>query len=131
VSEHPNVTRTRQYFDTFAIGDLDALRDFFSDDVVWHVAGNHALSGDYHGKDELLSYFGKAREVSGGTLKLEPTAIMGSDRHVAVFLRITGERNGKRLDIEMAEAFTVDPDGRWSEFWSMPDDQDAVDEFWT
>ena len=47
MAEHPNVTRTREYLDTFARGDLQGLRPFFSDDVVWHVAGSHDLSGDY------------------------------------------------------------------------------------
>jgi uncharacterized protein len=131
LSEHPNVTRTREYLDTFARGDLEALRPYFSDDVVWHVAGNHALSGDYFGKDELIAYFHEARELSGGTLTLEPSSIMANDEHVVVMLRVSGERNGKTLDIEMAEAFTVLPDGTWSEFWAMPDDQVRVDEFWS
>jgi ketosteroid isomerase-like protein len=130
LSEHPNVTRTREYLDTFAQGDLEALRPFFSDDVVWHVAGNHPLSGDYFGKDELIDYFHAARELSGGTLSLEPSSIMANDAHVVVMLRVSGEREGKKLDIEMAEAFTVLPDGTWSEFWAMPDDQASVDEFW-
>ncbi|MEA2843567.1 MAG: SnoaL-like domain [Actinomycetota bacterium] len=56
MTEHPNVTRTREYLDTFARRDLQGLRPFFSDDVVWHVAGDHDLSGDYVGKDELTGY---------------------------------------------------------------------------
>ena len=129
--DHPNVLRAREYFDTFAKGDLDAVREFFSDDVVWYVPGYHALSGRYRGKDELMAYFERARELSGGTLTLEPGAIMANDRHIGLFLRVRGERNGRTLDVEMAEAFTVRPDGTWSEFWSMADDQAAVDEFWT
>jgi uncharacterized protein len=131
VPEHPNVTRTREYLDTYAKGDLEALREYFSDDVVWHVAGNHALSGDYFGKDELIAYFREARELAGGSLTLEPSSIMANDEHVVVMLRVTGERNGKSLDIEMAEAMTIRPDGTWSEFWAMPDDQASVDEFWS
>jgi hypothetical protein len=48
-----------------------------------------------------------------------------------MFLRVTGERGGKRVDIEMAQAFTVDVSGKLAEFWSMADDQDALDEFWS
>ena len=131
MAEHPNVTRTREYLDTFARGDMDGLRPFFSEDVVWHVAGNHELSGDYVGKDALISYFQSARERSGGSLRLEPVSIMANDSHVVIMLKVTGERNGRALDIEMAEAFSVRPDGTWSEFWAMPDDQDRVDEFWS
>jgi ketosteroid isomerase-like protein len=131
MAEHPNVTRTREYLDTFARGNLQGLRPFFSDDVVWHVAGNHDLSGDYAGKDELIGYFETARQRSGGSLRLEPTSIMANDGYVVIMLKVTGERKGKTLEIEMAEAFSVRPDGTWSEFWAMPDDQDGVDEFWS
>jgi uncharacterized protein len=131
MAEHPNVGRTREYLDTFARGDFDGLRKFFADDVLWHVAGDHQLAGDYHGKDALVGYFEKAGKLTGGTLRLEPTSIMASDGHVGMFLRVKGQRNGLDLDIEMAEAFTVRPDGTWSEFWSMADDQDTLDRFWS
>ena len=64
-------------------------------------------------------------------MTLEPTSIMANDDHVVIMLKVAGERNGKKLDIEMAEAFSVRPDGTWSEFWAMPDDQQRVDEFWS
>jgi uncharacterized protein len=61
MSEHPGVTRSKQYLDHFAAGDLEALRDFYSDDVLWHVGGNRPLSGDYRGKEALFEYFQKVR----------------------------------------------------------------------
>ena len=131
MSEHPQVARTREFLATFARNDFDALGEFFSDDVVWHVAGKHPLAGDYRGRDELLAYFARAREESGGTLTLAPSGILANDEHVALFVRVTGERDGKRLDVEMAEAMDVGADGLWSAFWAMADDQDAVDEFWS
>ena len=131
MAEHPNEARAREYFDTFARGDFDAVREYFSDDVVWHVSGYHPLSGEYRGKDALITYFERARDLTGGTLTLEPGAIMANDQHIGLFLRVRGERNGRTLDAELAEAFTVEPDGTWSEFWAMPDDQAAIDEFWS
>jgi uncharacterized protein len=130
MSEHPGVARARQYLSTFQQGDFDSLEDFFTDDVLWHVGGNHGLSGDYRGKESLFGYFRKVNEITGGGIKLDPEAIMASDRHVAMFLRVTGARDGRQLDVSMAEMVKVHPDGRWSEFWAMADDQDAVDRFW-
>lgn len=58
------MTRTREFLPTFARDDLDGLGEFFSDDVVWHVAGRHPLAGDHRGKPELLAYFARARDES-------------------------------------------------------------------
>jgi uncharacterized protein len=129
--EHPGVLNARGSIDAFNRGDMEALRDFYADDVLWHVAGKHGLSGDYRGRDELIAYFKRVLDLTGGSLKLESEAILASDQHTAIFMRVTGTRNGRSLDVTLAEAFTVGPDGRWTEFWSLATDQDAVDDFWS
>ena len=53
-----------------------------------------------------------------------------NDRHAGIFMHVTGTRNGRSLDVEMAEAITFDDDGRWQEFWSLAEDQATIDEFW-
>ncbi len=130
MAEHRNARKAEEYLNDFAMGDFAALRNYYSDDVVWHVAGSHQLSGDYHGRDELFAYFDKVKKLTGGTLTLRAESILASDEHIALFVRASGKRGGKRLDAVLVEAFNVRPDGRWSEFWSMADDQREVDEFW-
>ena len=130
IAEHPGVVRARQYMDAFHAWDVEALRDFYDDDVLWHVAGNHQLSGDYRGKDALFDYFRLARQLTGGSLHLEPESILASDRHIAMFIRVTGRRNDRALDVLLAQVMKVGPDQRWTEYWAVADDQDAVDAFW-
>lgn len=130
-AEHPGVARAREYLASYAARDMDAVREFFTDDVVWHVAGNHPLSGDYRGKESLLEYFKRVDDITGATVELEVEDILASDRHLAMFMHIRGGRDGKVLDERMAEMYDVAPDGRWSEFWAMADDQKAVDAFWS
>jgi ketosteroid isomerase-like protein len=131
MTEHPGVEGARASIEAFNRGDMTALREFYADDVVWHVGGTHGLSGDYRGRDELFGYFAKVREMTGGTLRLEPEAILTSEEHTAIFMKVSGQRDGKTLGVTLAEAFTMGPDGRWTEFWSLADDQDAVDTFWS
>jgi ketosteroid isomerase-like protein len=107
------------------------LGELFAEDVVWHVGGSHPLSGDKRGRRELLWYFQQVREMTGGTLQLEPESILASDEHIAMFTRVTGERNGRSLDVLMAQALTVGADGRFTEYWALADDQAAVDAFWS
>ena len=61
----------------------------------------------------------------------EPLEILVSDRHAGVFNRITGERNGRKLDAVLAQALRFDEEGRWTEYWALADEQDEVDEFWS
>lgn len=131
MADTPNLGRAREAFDTFDRGDLEAYKDFFADDVAWHVSGTHPLSGSYRGKDALFEYFGKVRELTHGSLRIQPESILADDSHVGVFARVTAQRDGKSLDVNMAQAFTVDAQGKWTEYWAMADDQAAVDVFWT
>jgi ketosteroid isomerase-like protein len=129
--EHPGITRVREYLEIFATGDLEALRDFYSEDILWHVGGNHPLSGDYRGRDELFGYFETVRNMTGGSLELDPESILASDHHVAMFTRVTGRRGDKTMDVLLAQVFKLGDDGRWSEYWATVNNQASVDEFWS
>lgn len=131
MDEHPGVQRAKEYVDRFAQGDLGGLRDFYSDDVVWHVGGRHPLSGDYQGREALFGYFEKVRELTGGSIRLVPESIIASDRYTAMFTRVTAQRNDNNLDVVLAQIYRNGPDGRWNEYWAVADDQEAVDAFWS
>ena len=131
MSGHPGVERARAYLETFHNGDVDRLRDFYAEEIVWHVAGKHQLSGDYQGREALFDYFRTVRELTGNSLRLEAKSILASDRHTAMFTRVTGRRDGRSLDVVLAQVLRVGPDGRWTEYWAVADDQDAVDSFWS
>jgi ketosteroid isomerase-like protein len=129
--DHPNATQARQAMDAFAAGDLEAYKQFFDDDVVWHVSGHHPLSGTYKGKAALFEYFQKVNDMTGGTLGIDVQRILADDAHVGIFARVTAQRDGKSLDVEMAQALQVNPEGKWTEYWALSDDQEAVDAFWS
>lgn len=88
------------------------------------------MSGTYRGREAVLTCFAHVAVEAGGTLKLDPIEVLANDAHGAVFLRVTGDRAGRRLDTLMAEAFTFDGEGRITEFWATASDQAAIDEFW-
>jgi ketosteroid isomerase-like protein len=131
VEEHPNIRRAKEAIATFNRGDLEGYRQFFDSDVVWHVAGNHPLSGDYHGREALFEYFARVRELTGGTLQVSPEEYLADDDHLGIFTRVRGQRGTKSLDVVLAQAFRLNPSGQWSEYWAFADDQKAVDEFWS
>lgn len=128
MTEHAGVARARGFLDALERGDEQAMGDFFTDDVAWHVAGNHPRSGDHRGKEELLAYFSALQ--AGVALAAE--SVLATDFHTALFTRATGAKDdGRSLDVLLAHAFTVRSDGLWREYWVCADDQDAEDEFWS
>lgn len=130
MEQHPAVQRGYDYLDTYASGDRDRLGEFFADDIVWRVGGYHRLSGAYQGRDAVFEYFDRVAEETGGTLTLEPEAVLASDRFVTMYTRVKADREGRDLDVTLAQAFRIGEDGRYTEYWGLADDQTAVDEFW-
>jgi uncharacterized protein len=127
---HPNVDRLQRFLEAYGANDREAVRASLTDDAVWHVGGTHRFSGNYRGRETILDYFARVGSETGGTLRLERIELMANDDRGAAFLRVTGERGERRLDVTMAEAFQFDGEGRIREFWAHATDQDAIDAFW-
>ncbi|MGH2704910.1 MAG: nuclear transport factor 2 family protein [Actinomycetota bacterium] len=103
-------------------GDLDGIKEVFADDVLWHVGGNHPLSGDYRGRDDLISYFRRVQELSGGSLELE-----ASTRRVR--MRCSSCARGPEPRPDDGECMTYDSEGRVDSAWFLPDDQAQMNGF--
>ncbi|HVM14324.1 MAG TPA: nuclear transport factor 2 family protein [Egibacteraceae bacterium] len=127
---HPNVERLRAFLGAYARGDRAALAAALSADAVWHVGGTHRFSGDYRGRDAILTYFDTVGQETDRTLTLEPRELLANDQRGAAFLHVTAERAGRELDTTMAEAFAFADDGTITEFWAHAADQQAIDRFW-
>jgi ketosteroid isomerase-like protein len=128
--EHPNVRRLGAFLNAYAADDVEAIKAALADDAVWHVGGTHRFSGDYEGRDAIVRYFDSVGSETMGTLRLETDELMANDQRGAAFLRVTADRDERRLDVTMAEAFQFDDAGRIREFWAHATDQNAVNEFW-
>jgi uncharacterized protein len=100
-----------------------------ADDVVWHWPGRSSVSGDYRGRDEALRLLGGFRELTGDRLTVEPIDILEGEDHLMSFTHVTAEKEGDRLDVMMADAMRFGEDGRVVEYWTLSNDQAAVDRF--
>ncbi|MFN2543020.1 MAG: nuclear transport factor 2 family protein [Actinomycetota bacterium] len=127
---HPNVDRLNQGYDAFEKGDLDTIRQLFTEDIVFHVPGRSPLAGDYRGQDEVFGFFGKLVELTGGTFKIERHAVLADDAHGAVLTTVTGSRDGKTLSQNAVDIFHFAGD-RVKECWALDSDQYAGDEFFS
>jgi uncharacterized protein len=68
---HPNEELLRKYFKAVDSGDLTTLNEVFADSISAHIGGQHALSGEHHGKEAVIGFFGQLAERSRGTARLD------------------------------------------------------------
>ena len=127
MTEHPNAVAARRSYAASNSGDLDVIREYFTDDAVLHLAGDNAMSGTYRGRDGVMDAIARASQGWGMHSELE--ALLASDDHVIAFVRVTSERDGKTLDVVVAQAVKVNAEGKATEAWFLPNDQRGYDRF--
>ena len=111
-------------------GDVEAFGDaLLADDVVWHWPGRSAVSGDYHGRAEALELLQGFNRLTANRLQVVPLDILEGEDHLMSFTHVTAESEEGSLDVIMADAMRFDEEGRVVEFWTLSNDQAAVDAF--
>jgi ketosteroid isomerase-like protein len=128
-SVHPNVLRYRRMLDSFNRNDLDRVTEVVDPDVLYTIPGKSVLAGRTRGLPAHMAMLRRAKDLSGGTLRLEPSAVVGGDEHVFVFGQISATRNGKTLRGDHCVVFRFDAT-RIVEGWTFPGDLYAFDAFW-
>jgi uncharacterized protein len=130
LSGHPNAEMLRNGYRAYAESDMATLSALYSPDVVFHVSGRHPLSGDYLGLDSAFGYMLKVGEITGGRGVFEvETVLADDDTVVAVVMGIAWSKDTefRRRIIHVNRI----ENGQVREFWDLPYDQHAEDEFWT
>lgn len=111
-------------------GDVEAFGDILlGDDVVWHWPGRSSVAGDYRGREATLGLIAGFHRLTQNRLRVEPLDILEGDEFLMSFTHVTAEQDGSSLDVVMADAMRFGPDGRVAEFWTLSNDQEAVDAF--
>ena len=128
MNEHPNATLIRRGYQAFNTGDLGFFVEHYADDVVEHQPGNNLLSGDYKGIDNVLGFYGRLAQETGGTFRAELQELLANDQRVVAVHHSTAQRNGKTLDCRTALLFEF-RDGKIVDIDTLDEDQDAWEEF--
>ena len=128
--KHPNVDRYLRTIRAFNEDDLGTALQLTHEDVVYRIPGRSPIAGEFVGLVAYQAALRRARDLSGNTLSLEPSAVLANDEHLLVYGRIRAQRGGKRLDSEHCVAFRF-AGGRIIEGRTIPVDQYAFDDFWS
>lgn len=111
-------------------GEVDRFGEILlSDDVIWHWPGRSSMAGDYRGRDAALDLIRGFHRLTQGRLQVQPVDILEGRDYLMAFTHITAAQEGRTLDVIMADAMRFGPDGRVEEYWTLSNDQAAVDSF--
>ena len=124
---HPNEDVIRSYVGAFARGELETARHYLAEDIVYHVGGRHPLAGDYRGRDDVVDFFRRRAERTGGTFRVESHDLPANDTHGVALSKVTVEREGKRFEWQVVTVYHVG-DGKVTECWIHDSDQYIADE---
>lgn len=111
-------------------GDVEGFCDLLlADDVTWHWPGRSSVSGEYHGRAEVLDLLAGFHRLTDNRLQVVPLDLLEGEDHLMSFTQVTAESEDGKLDVIMADAMRFDDSGRVVEFWTLSNDQEAVDTF--
>jgi len=134
MAEHPNVARIRRGYDirgtstNFSDSDWDEIKDLFHEDLVYHGQGTSRFAQDFVGRDEFFAVERQFAQM--GTMHQEVRDIYADDIHAIVTVVVHARSGDSMADWEEAELFRFDADGKVTDTWGIPKDQEVVDEFW-
>ena len=124
-----NESVVRRIFDAFARKQGFALRDLFAADAVWTVPGDGAMAGVYRGREEIFRFLARLPQETDGTYTSRLVDVLASEERAAALYRASGERHGRRLDLDQMLLFRLE-DGLVREVLALPSDPSAFEEFW-
>ena len=125
--EHPNAALVRRVFAAFG-SDPKAIAAAFDRDITWRVPGETVMSGEYHGRIEVIAFLRRTGLETDGTYRSALHTIFADDKWAVAIYRAMGTRNGVELDVEQALVIRL-RDGMWLDVTAVPLDS-AFERFW-
>ena len=125
---HPNADLVRRLFSAFG-NDAKQISATFDRDVIWRVPGKTVMSGEYHGRRDVVDFLRRTGLETAGTYRSKLHTVFADDDWGLAVYRASGARNGIDLDVDQALVFRFD-DGAITEVIAVPLDS-AFDAFWS
>lgn len=124
-----NAELARRIFDAFARREGFALRGLFAEEAVWTVPGSGIMAGVFCGRDQIFRFLTRLSKETGGTYASKLIDVLASDERAAALYRASGQRNGRRLDLDQVLLLTI-ADGLVVDVVALPSDPAAFEAFW-
>lgn len=127
---HPNEVAIRKAFGAFMRGDIESGRPMFSPDVVWHISGRGALSGDFRGFDEVVLRSAPLIDRRAGAFQEDLVDVFADDKMAVQSVTYRAERDGRTIEDRSVNIYRMQ-DGVVVECWVVFSDSQGFDKFFS
>lgn len=117
------------YTEALSKGNVEAVFETMSDNIVWHMGGEGPLSGIVKGKRALGERLGEFIKRSNGTFRVITNWAASNDCFVAASIVSLAEKEGEKLNDPGIDLFRIE-NGKIQEVWTFAKQQDEEDKFW-
>jgi uncharacterized protein len=125
-NEHPNIQLIKRFYDCFAKGDLETMKnELLAPDVTWTIPGHHPLAGTKHGADEVFAFF---QQLAKANFKAEVIFLGADETYVVDVHRGYGALGDKSLDMKWVLVYKIE-NGKIKEVQNFAADQHTADLF--
>lgn len=99
-------------------------------DFTLHSYGKNLLAGEFSNLEDVVKHLNAIYELTNNTFEEKPFNFLADDNFGMVSHRMTGERNGKKLDVGGFGLWGF-KDGLIIDHWEICDDPVQWDDFWS
>ena len=117
------------YTEALSKGDVEAVFETISDNIVWHMGGESSLSGIIKGKQVLGERLGEFTKRSNGTFRVITNWAVSNDCFVAASVVSLAEIGEEKLNNPGIDLFRIENE-KIQEVWTFSEQQAVEDKFW-
>jgi hypothetical protein len=117
--------------DFYAGGPPGPLREALTEDIAWHVPGANAIAGVYEGREAVMAYFARRRDLASRTFRMFPGDLLtGEGSRVAVLTDGSAQIGGREHRWSTVGLYELRGE-QVAACWLLPLDQAAFDAVWS
>lgn len=127
---HANEVLLRDLYDAFGRGDLATVLGYLDDAIQLHVPGNSLVSGTYNKAEFGPVMIGKVMELSAGSFRETPVALLADDAYGVALLTHHVQRDGVEHEYNTSHVWRFE-NGKVVEWWEYPRDLHEFERVWS
>jgi ketosteroid isomerase-like protein len=106
------------------------VAELLTEDIVWHVPGTSPIAGHHRGREAVLGYFTRRRELARGTMRMHERGLLVDGDALVQLVDGTAELGGEAVSWRTVGVYRI-RDGRVAEVWLVPLELEHFDRIWT